>query len=196
MEAFDQPLSAVWTQYPQIAGIVVGAMVVRQKVDGSSLETLILRRIATDTFPLKWETPGGGADSSVDKTLTDTAIRELREETGLQAERIICPIEISDSDESRLSANRTGRASIHGTFIFTDDEGSDWAVTTFLVEVDYGRSPITIDPLEHSEYAWITEEEARNNSFSSSIGKDQRTLEFVSQPMRKTILEGFRIAAR
>ena len=59
------------------------------------------------------------------------------------------------------------------------------------------RMPVKIDPKEHCEYAWITEEEAFCGSFAASpSGEQTRSLQFVSDQMRKTILEGFRIAAR
>jgi hypothetical protein len=50
---------------------------------------------------------------------------------------------------------------------------------------------VKIDPNEHIEWAWINEEDARENS----KGCNQESYAFVSEAMRRTVLEGFRLQA-
>lgn len=196
MTALDRPLSAVWTQHPHVEGIVVGAMVIRQRAnkhDQLVPETLVLRRVATDTFPMKWETPGGGADFDIDRTLADVAVRELHEETGLVAKDIVCPITIGRQNKHVVVERRGEPSSDGNIFIFKDEEDRHWAVATYIVEVEDDQQSIQVNPVEHSEWAWITEEEAQDQQFSSQAGLGKKDLEFVSPPMRETILEGFRL---
>src|SRR5690606_4068370 len=49
---------------------------------------LLIQRAAHDSMPNRWETPGGAADPE-DATLFEAAARELWEETGLRAKRVV-----------------------------------------------------------------------------------------------------------
>ncbi|KAF2718990.1 hypothetical protein K431DRAFT_287162 [Polychaeton citri CBS 116435] len=203
LTSFLQSPSTIDTQCQYIRGIVVGAMVLRQQHHdsyGMSTQTLILRRIATDTYPLDWELPGGGADFDADRTLADVAARELWEETGLRAKRMVCPIrpdgpgEQQEQEQEMMNIN--GDKSHHSTVsIFSDEEGDDWGIANFIVEVEDLSRPVLIDPREHVEWAWVTEQEVRDSALSGVGAKREKELKFVSEVMRRTILEGFRIMA-
>lgn len=183
-----------------IRSTIVGAMVPRQRDhDDHDIrpEKLILRRIAGDQFPLKWELPGGGADLGVDKTLMDVAVRELREETRLRAKEVVRPV-------------RTGRLGHHNErvlgeieheepfnscsilSIIKDEESNDCGVVTFIVEVGDTSRPILIDPSEHVECAWATEQDARDKALLGLDGKGGRVFDFVSEAMMRHHSRGSR----
>lgn len=90
---------------------------------------LVVRRVAHDeTLAGEWELPGGGVDS--DETIEQGAIRELKEETNLEVDRVL------------------------GTF-----EGFDYITPkkpkarqiNFKVSIKPGKIQLT----EHDSYKWI-----------------------------------------
>ena len=92
---------------------------------------LVVRRVATDDFlGGEWELPGGGVDFG--ETITQGAIRELFEETGLRV------------------------GSIDGTFA-----GFDYTTPTkpkvrqINFKVTAKTGDIRLEPTEHDEYRWI-----------------------------------------
>ena len=62
-----------------------------------------------------------------------------------------------------------------------------WGKLTVWVEVE-SCDEVKIDENEHVEFAWVTEEEALQNKF-----KDGKKLEFVSEGVKRNVLEGFRL---
>jgi len=95
---------------------------------------LVVRRAAHDSLGGVYELPGGGVDEG--ETITDGAIREALEETGLRVRRI--------------------------TGVF---EGFDYQTGTkphvrqcnFIVSVESGE--VVLEPNEHDDYRWISEDE-------------------------------------
>jgi 8-oxo-dGTP diphosphatase len=95
---------------------------------------LVARREASDYLGGVYELPGGGVDDG--ETITEGAIRETLEETGLLVTKIL------------------------GTF-----EGFDYQTDTkpnvrqinFKVAVKPGE--VRLEPTEHDEYKWISENE-------------------------------------
>lgn len=59
-----------------------GGLILREG-DGGVEELLMIQRSKDDFYPNQWEFPRGGCDSEKEKTLRDCAIREIKEETGL-----------------------------------------------------------------------------------------------------------------
>lgn len=55
---------------------------------------LLVQRAPTDTLPLKWEVPGGSVDIGLDVSLIYGAVRELWEETGLVARRVVRDLDV------------------------------------------------------------------------------------------------------
>jgi 8-oxo-dGTP diphosphatase len=95
---------------------------------------LVARRVAHDYLGGVYELPGGGVDEG--ETLIEGATREAKEETGLTVSSIVCTFPGFD----------------YGT-------GSKQKVRqiNFLVEVEPGE--VVLEPNEHDEYQWITEDD-------------------------------------
>lgn len=62
-----------------------------------------------------------------------------------------------------------------------------WGKLTVWVEVQ-GWEGVRIDPEEHEDWAWASEEEARRETF-----RDGREFEFASDGVKRSVLEGFRL---
>ena len=119
-----------------------------------------------------WETPGGAADET-DATLLEAAARELWEETGLVATRL-----------RRSVTEGEGRAP--GS-LFTNRYGTRF-YCRFSFEVDVeGWEEVRVDPEEHQDYLWVTEEEVR----AGKVG--ERSFTITNRQMQALILEGFRL---
>lgn len=132
---------------------------------------LLVQRAAHDSMPNKWEIPGGAVDAS-DATLLHGAARELWEETGLVGERAVQLVtEGEGRPEWSVFTNRTG-AKILAKFCF---------------EVGVGEGEVRVDPAEHQDFVWATEEEVRGGR----VG--EREITITARSMRAIILEGFRL---
>ncbi|VUC28858.1 unnamed protein product [Clonostachys rosea] len=154
---YAKPL-AEWHQLHdnKYSGLVAGAIV----FDAHG-RVLILRRAAHDYLPGLWEPPGGSVDPT-DQSLLHACVRELWEEAGLRARRVICAV----------------------------GQGNDWTAGsklfhryTLLIEADEGE--VRTDPEEHSEWKWATREEV------SAERMEDGTLIPMTFPITKeTLLEG------
>jgi 8-oxo-dGTP diphosphatase len=91
---------------------------------------LVVRRVAhDDTLAGEWELPGGGVD--IGETIEQGAARELREETGLEVEKVIATFEGFDYTTSKKPKARQ---------------------VNFRVIAKPGKIQLT----EHDMYRWIT----------------------------------------
>lgn len=63
-----------------------------------------------------------------------------------------------------------------------------WASGTFIVEIEDIEGQIELRIDEHVEWAWVSEAEIDKKEFQSG-----NELKFVSEAMRMTILEAFRL---
>ena len=130
---------------------------------------LLIQRAALDSMPSKWETPGGGCDDS-DPSILYGVARELWEEAGLTASKIGPPIG-------------------DGYFFFTRSRRLVCKFN-FLVEAQLGEDGslnVKLDPNEHQDYVWATEEEVK----SKKVGDIE--LKFTADDQEKVILEAFRV---
>ena len=130
---------------------------------------LLIQRSATGFFPGRWEVPGGGCEEE-DKSIIDSMVRELREETGLKAVSV-------------------GPAIGEG-YHFPVGSGRTACKYSFLVEVvsqagESGKVEVQLDPNEHQNHVWATEEEVR----AGRVG--DIALKFTSSDQEKAILEAF-----
>jgi len=95
---------------------------------------LVVRRVPEDTLGGVYELPGGGVDEG--ETITQGAIRETFEETGLTVHRVTGAFEGFDYQTSTKPKVRQ---------------------LNFKVEVEPGD--VMLEPTEHDEYRWIFEDE-------------------------------------
>ncbi|RGP61755.1 nudix protein [Fusarium sporotrichioides] len=111
----------------------------------ASNRILLLQRAPDDSMPNKWEIPGGACDDEDESVLYGCA-RELWEEAGLEATHIrhVIP-DNQDGKPGAVFTNRTGKR----------------LFCKFSFEVDVASTDVKLDPKEHQDYVWATEEEAR-----------------------------------
>ncbi|KPM35704.1 hypothetical protein AK830_g10855 [Neonectria ditissima] len=176
--------STLLAAHPDIDALIAGAVV----TNPHGL-LLLLRRAPTDSWPLRWEVPGGCVDAT-DASLVAAAVRELWEETGLRATAVRAAVRLVPADDDGLPASEEeGEVDLHvkDDLCLFRETGSVWAKLTAWVDVESCDAVVVRDD-EHAEWAWVTEEEARLRRFA-----DGRELEFVSEGVRRTVLEGFRL---
>jgi 8-oxo-dGTP pyrophosphatase MutT (NUDIX family) len=149
-------------------GLTTGALVFNPQN-----KILLVQRAATDSMPNKWEIPGGSVDEE-DPSLLHACARELWEEAGLVAARFKHPVRDTPGGDD-LGSVFTNR---HGTRIYSR--------FSFEVEVEDWEC-LKLDPAEHQDYLWVTEDEAR----AGRVG--DREIVITSRRMRSFILEGFRL---
>ena len=112
------------------------------------------------------EIPGGKVDDT-DETLLHAAVRELKEETGLTATRVLRKV---------------------AEFTFHDgrpDRPTTWLKLIFEMEVE--DLNVTLDPVEHQQYLFASEEEI-NNDLVGDV-----KLAYISPPNKNVKLEAFRL---
>ncbi|KAH6603507.1 nudix domain [Trichoderma cornu-damae] len=207
--ASQPPEALSSSRQPPIARLMTSVLVLRQprgEAKGRP-RVLLLRRSPADSYPLKWEAPGGSVDAS-DASLLDAAARELWEETGLRESRLHASvgttrrpedldsplvanwgIEPEDEDakeeEAEVEAEGGGTTTVKMTTFL--ETGETWGKVSFLATASESDAVAT-DPREHVEWGWFTEEEVRTGE-----RKGGGALEFTSQAAWGSILESFRI---
>jgi dATP pyrophosphohydrolase len=97
-------------------------------------EYLAVKRAEHDTFPGKWEFPGGMVDRG--ESVKQSARRELEEEAGITAEPV------------RRGDHYSG-----------ESPNGVWKLVPVLFEVDE-KQPVQLSH-EHTDYTWVTLEEMR-----------------------------------
>ncbi|CAH0004058.1 unnamed protein product [Clonostachys byssicola] len=141
---------------------------------------LVLQRAPHDSMPLQWEPPGGGVDP--EETILNGCARELWEEAGLVAKRVVRvvpPPETKDGDEVEREDRDLG-------IPFSNRAGDKFYYKfTFEVEVDDAEA-VRTDPNEHMGWMWLTEEEVENCRTSSGS-----TVSFTMSSVRKQLLGAF-----
>lgn len=140
---------------------------------------LLIQRAAHDSGALHWEAPGGAVDAE-DPTILHGAARELFEEAGLKAKHI--KRTVSEGPDAKTLGDSGG-------FAFTTRRGLVCCGWSFEVEVDLEEieKGVTLDPNEHEDYVWASEEEIR----SGKCG--EKKIPLVSAVQLRRILEAFRL---
>ncbi len=144
----------------------------------SGTKVLLIQRAAHDSMPLRWEIPGGGVDEE-DESILHGLAREIWEESGLLVTRVV----------RAVGAGHT----------FTSSKGKKVIRYSFEVEIERpaegGLPTVTLDPEEHADYAWVSEEECRGHRLDASEARIGGTtaLDITSPNQEQIILEGFHL---
>ncbi|KAK6361889.1 hypothetical protein TWF730_005600 [Orbilia blumenaviensis] len=137
IEQYDKPLEQIISLNAPRDTIGVGAFVFKFLPSGEPQLLLIRRSACESAFPEMYEVPGGGAEAPpIDATLLDSVARELFEETGLVATKIVRLIDTVDFEGRR---------------------GDLWRKFNFEIEVQDTEN-VVLQPLEHDEFKWVTKE--------------------------------------
>lgn len=160
------------TSVPKLQGVAAGAVIFSaHHPAGQPDRVLLVQRASHDSMPDRWEIPGGAVDEG--ETVLGGVVREVREESGLAVRRLA--------------------ASLGPGAAFQTSRGSLFVRLTFVVEVA-DSSAVTLDPDEHQDYVWATEDECRANLVDRSAeGKGQTELVFTADAQKADIMRAFEI---
>lgn len=140
-------------------------------VFNSQNRVLLLQRAPHDSMPNKWEPPGGAVDHE-DESILHGCARELWEEGGLIAKRIVRIVPADGT--GRVFTNRSGTSIFYGF--------------TFEVEIDGDGSNARTDPNEHSQLLWATEEQVKEGKM-----EDGTPMPITAPQVTALILEAFKL---
>ncbi|KAF5022609.1 hypothetical protein F66182_5355 [Fusarium sp. NRRL 66182] len=181
LSAFSSAPAAFLAAHAPIQHLIAGALVTNPQG-----KILLLRRAAHDSWPLLWEIPGGCVDDT-DADLVAAAARELWEEAGLRTKSVKAIVGMIPASE--LPPDDPLEKDLEVLYdmqVFRVEDGV-WGKLTIWVDVE-SCEDVRIDENEHVDFAWVTEDEAVRNRF-----EDGRTLDFVSEGVKRGVLEGFRL---
>ncbi|ROW17694.1 hypothetical protein VPNG_00979 [Cytospora leucostoma] len=128
----------------RLDGLIVGGLVFSDHHTDAKDRILLVQRASHDSMPNKWEIPGGAVDDG--ETILDALAREVWEESGLKVKKM-------------EAAVREGE-DVGAGDIFNATRGRVFSKFTFVVEAE-NSSEVRLDPNEHQDYVWATEEEFR-----------------------------------
>jgi len=131
---------------------------------------LLIQRSAHDSWPGRWEIPGGACDPE-DPSILYSVARELWEEAGLKASQI-GPL-VGGTDH-----------------IFLTGSGNVVCRFSFLVDVERNEGApleVKLDPREHQAFVWATEQEVR----IGWVGETE--LQFTNTQTMEGVLEAFKV---
>jgi 8-oxo-dGTP pyrophosphatase MutT (NUDIX family) len=163
---FNVHVKTYLASHEECEAIATGALV----FDGQD-RLLVLQRAANDSMPHLWEIPGGACDEE-DETILHGVTREVWEESGL-----------------KVSAFRRRVGPDNGHVFFTR-KGLKVCKYSFETEVE-STEGVRLDPKEHQNYIWVTEEECRSHKVED--GNSVLEIKFTTPAQEATILEGFRL---
>jgi 8-oxo-dGTP pyrophosphatase MutT (NUDIX family) len=150
------------------AGLVASALVFNP-----SGKILLIQRAKKDAAPNLWEIPGGAVEKD-DHGIIYAGARELWEESGLVATKVKW---LADSAKDEIGDGELNPETNERKFWFR-------AAFTFQVE---NCSNVKLEPREHQDYVWATEEEVRN------LMVGDKPIPLTGDFMMRTILSGFRM---
>jgi 8-oxo-dGTP pyrophosphatase MutT (NUDIX family) len=147
---------------------------------------LLLRRAGRDSWPGRWEVPGGGVDGEGhegggDASVLAGAARELLEESGLLGAAFVGVVDPAGRAFKTRSGLRVRR------FSFVALLGEEQEVTVAGPGGRVGWVPVTVNPREHQDWIWATEEEVAVARF------DDKKLVFTSEAEQNDILAVFKV---
>ena len=144
---------------------------------------LLIQRASTDSMPNLWEIPGGGCDEE-DPTILYGLTRELYEEAGLIATKVGPLV-----GKGHVFATRGGKVVCKYNFVVEIDAAEDSGEPH---DKHTGRDrngwvKVRLDPTEHQNYVWATEEEVRTGKLGGV------ELKFTKAEQKQVILDAFQV---
>lgn len=194
---YNAPVQTYLAANPTVTNPMASAAVFYHGSNTSEVppRLLLLQRAPNDTLPLKWEFPGGSVDTDgTDPSIINGAVRELREETGLVAKRVVR--ELGEHREFYEEVVGEGRMLTWRMVIFEVEVGFEFYNVEELVEGEgEGKKEelrrklpkVELEPDEHVRYLWCTEEEVR----AGRCGDVE--LEFTDPDWRRIMLKAFEL---
>ncbi|KAK2605567.1 hypothetical protein N8I77_008396 [Diaporthe amygdali] len=169
------------TATPKLEGLATGAVVFSTHHPADQHDrVLLIQRASHDSMPNRWEIPGGAVDA--DETVLGGLAREVWEESGLKVSRIASSV----SPGEGLAAGA----------VFRTTRGRSVFKVTFVVDVE-DSSAVKLDPNEHQDNVWATEEECRAKRVErSGEGKGATALVFTTAAQEEAILTAFEARRR
>lgn len=165
LSPFNVSVKDYLTSRPPKHHLVGSALVFSPPFPSTPTRILLVQRAARDFGANLWETPGGSCD--IDEPILSGIVRELWEESGLVAKKVLRQV---------------------GEAFEWVDRGKVWCKIYFEVEVE--GTEVRLDEDEHQDFLWATEEECK----SGIVVRDGKKMEIKSHESQlATILEGFRL---
>lgn len=162
LKAFEITTSSYLSQRIESVGVVGAAIIIHNN------RVLLLQRASDDDYPDLWEVPGGEAKAN--ETFVQCALRELKEETGLEASAVLDMV---------------------GEFEWNDDLGEtrNWKIFMFVMTTNNsnGTLGVKLDEQEHQKYLWATETDIQEGVC------DGIRLQWISPNQIQAILAAFKI---
>ncbi|KAH6611933.1 NUDIX hydrolase domain-like protein [Boeremia exigua] len=166
LQQYAIPESEYLSQHHDVHVICTGAVVFNN--EGKLL--LVQRAKDEKAYPDAWEIPGGKMDDT-DETILHAAARELKEETGLVATRVVRKVtQFTFADGGKKRAGKT------------------WLKLVFQFEVD-NADAVVLDPIEHQRFLWACEEEITNDL----VKEGSTPLNYISPTNKDVKLEAFKL---
>ena len=152
---------------------------------------LLLQRSSRDSFPDRWEVPGGSSDR-LDPTILHSVARELFEETGLRLNRFVRQVgdgivfETGPESKKKRCLKLSFEVEV-SEIPSTFHEGNGRIAGRVLDSLS-----ITLHPAEHQEFAWATEEDIKNSDPNRAL-RDRRPYEIFTEDQRLLMLQAFEL---
>ncbi|KZZ99483.1 NUDIX hydrolase domain-like protein [Moelleriella libera RCEF 2490] len=200
------------------SGVYCSPSLSRPQPQQQQKRVLLVQRAAHDSWPLRWEPPGGAVDAA-DASILHGCARELWEETGLRAVHFARLVG-KPGGEALLNSKRTRT---FGKFLFVvhvaptpppplplrdgedqqqqqqQQQGHHGDVEELLQLLQLPR--VTLDPNEHADHVWATRDEVRRGQVGElEVGEEgqqqqrqqrPRRIEVVSENTRNLVLQSF-----
>lgn len=166
LKVFEITASSYLSQRVEFIGVVGAAIIIHNN------RVLLLQRAPDDDGPNLWEVPGG--EASKNETLVQCAVRELKEETGLEACVVLDMVGEFEWLEKRPEIDSHG-------------ETRNWKIFMFMMAIKDSNEKLEVilDQQEHQRYLWATETDIREGSC------DGTRLEWISSNQIRAILAAF-----
>jgi 8-oxo-dGTP pyrophosphatase MutT (NUDIX family) len=168
LSPLNVPVVTYLASHPEYEAICTASLIF---TSSTPPKILLVQRAAHDSSPNTWEVPGGGCDDE-DPSILHAAVREVWEESGLKVTMIRQLV-----GEGYTFITYRKKLKVRGF--------------SFLVEVE-STEGVKLDPEEHQEFLWASEEECRRKRVVREDGEVVE-IKFTIGEAEGRILEGFRL---